>query len=115
MFKPWNIFIPPRVVIRKAAEATMAPTNMPQAKLVEVVVLGLVSQREVQETREAINTVPGHRVIAHHSEKGQFLVTYRYEVDRAALDRAVQPVMRFWAARWVLGLPLWLLRLPRRD
>jgi hypothetical protein len=105
-----NVFVSPRIVVRSGPGGPMD-----KAKMVRVFALGLLAESEVKLWREAIDTVPGHRVMSFNSNETGYLVTYRYEPDEQALNKAVANVVRYRGIRLLFGLPLRLLGLPRRS
>ncbi len=102
----WNILITPRAVVEYGPQSP--------AKLELVHVRGLVCKRCADEAWRAMDTVPDHKVLHYNPADDRFMVTYRHAMDGAALDRAVQSVVTYRRVRWVLGLPMRLLGLPRK-
>ena len=105
-----NLFVSPRVVVRSGPGGPMD-----KAKMARVFVLGLLTESEVKGWWEAMDTVPGHKVMSFNRDETGYLVTYRYEPDEKALNTAVGKAVRYRGLRLLLGLPLRLLGLPRRS
>jgi hypothetical protein len=88
---------------------------MDKAKLIRVFALGIFDEPEVKRWSEAMDTVPGHKVMSFNKEETGYLVTYRREPDEQALNNAINKVVRYRSLRLFLGLPLRLVGLPRRS
>ena len=105
-----NLFVSPRVVVRPGPGGPMD-----KAKLIRVFALGIFDEPEVKRWSEAMDTVPGHKVMSFNKEETGYLVTYRREPDEQALNNAINKVVRYRSLRLFLGLPLRLVGLPRRS
>ncbi|MDA1215954.1 MAG: hypothetical protein O2812_03675 [Chloroflexi bacterium] len=105
-----NLFVSPRVIVRPGPGGPMD-----KAKLVRVFGLGILTEPEVKRWWEAMDTVPGHKVMSFNKDETGYLVTYRGEPDEQALNNTISKVARYRSLRLFLGLPLRLLGLPRRS
>ena len=88
---------------------------MVSAKMARIFAYGLTSETDIKSWWEAMDKVPGHKVLSFNRKENGYLLTYRHEPDERALNEAVLNVVSHRTARMLLGLPLRLMRLPLKS
>ena len=88
---------------------------MVHAKMARVFAYGITSESDIKSWWEAMDKVPGHKVLSFNRGEKGYLLTYRYEPDERALNEAVLNVTSHRTIRLLLGLPLRAMRLPLRT